>query len=307
MSVDRQPVGPTFLMIGAARSGTTAMIRFLAQHPDVFVTDPKEPHFFAFANQQISFAGPGDDETINRRLINEPSRYRELYDGAVDRPVRGEGSVSTLCHPESAVANIERYAPEAKLLVLLRDPVERAFSSYLYLRSRDFEALPTFEEGLAAEDRRRAAGYHHMWWYRRLGEYATQLDPFVRALGRDRLLVVRHEAFAESPTATMRAVTDFLGLSPFAFDTSVRVNAGGEPRSRVLTRTMRSVRRSDLARQAVRSVTSSRMRERVRSVNLDRPELPSHVGAQLRSAYADEIERLEGLLDLDLTSWKGDP
>ena len=87
---------PNLLVIGAARSGTTALSTALAAHRDIFFTTPKQTHFLANAGRPVRFRGPGDDITINRALISDPSDYRQLFAGAGDLPIRGEGSASTL-------------------------------------------------------------------------------------------------------------------------------------------------------------------------------------------------------------------
>lgn len=303
MTGDRK--SPTFLVIGAARSGTTAFTHILAQHPDIFITDPKESHFFAFANDPVRFIGPGDDEMINRPMITDPAAYRRQYEGASNYQQRGEGSVSTLCYPHRSVPNIERYAPDAKMIVLLREPVERAHSSYIYLRGRGHEVLETFAEGLAAEDERTAAGWHHMWRYRALGNYASQLAPFIEAFGRGRLLVILHEELRDNPKKTMAEASTFLDVPAFDFETEAQINRGGEPRSRLVVRATGLLRKSETAKRAVRRVMPTQVRERVRLANLRQPELPDVVASQLRSEYAGRVSDLEQMLNIDLTKWKG--
>src|SRR5688572_18022865 len=93
------PVRPNLLIAGAARSGTTALARRLAAHPEVFITEPKENHFFAHAERPRHYTGIGDDVMINRSLISDPSQYLALYASAGRARWRGDGSVSTLYHP----------------------------------------------------------------------------------------------------------------------------------------------------------------------------------------------------------------
>src|SRR3954463_6801674 len=92
---------PNFLIIGAAKSGTTALFKYLEQHPEVFISEPKEPHFLALANHPLNFSGPGDDQMMNSRAITDLSRYEKLFSSANGAKVIGEGSVSTLYYPQS--------------------------------------------------------------------------------------------------------------------------------------------------------------------------------------------------------------
>ena len=125
------------LVVGAARSGTTALISSLKQHSDVWVTTPKETNFFAFAcDSQRKFNGPGDDEMIVRSMIIDPTEFEKQIQDGRGFKIRIEGSVSTLYYHATSVQNITRYAdPNAKIIILLRSPVDRAYSSYLYLWS----------------------------------------------------------------------------------------------------------------------------------------------------------------------------
>lgn len=308
MNTDPSPlhIAPTFLVIGAARCGTTALTRALGQHPDVFITTPKEPHFFAFAGEPAHFTGPGDDEMINRSIVTSPTDYAVLFSRAGNTAHRGDGSVSTLYYHDRAVDNIVRYAPDAKLIVMLRDPVARAYSSYLYLRGRGWETSTTFEDGLRAEADRTKAGWHHMWRYRALGQYAAQLTPFIERLGRDRLHVIVHDDFASRPQETMRGVQAFLGLDPRPLDATSRVNEGGEARSSLVAHGIRRIRRHPTLRRAATRVTPDRWRERVRSRNLYKPPIRTETAGLLRSEYDDGIGALERLLDLDLSPWRLD-
>ncbi len=291
-----------FLVIGAARSGTTALTSFLGEHPDVFVATPKEPHFLAFPGGAPRFVGVGDDDLINRDAVRDEQAWRDLFR---DRPERrlGEGSVTTLAYPAAAIPAIGEYcAPGCRLVVMVRDPVDRAFSGWQYLRSRGYDA-GTFEECLAAEEDRTRAGWSHMWQLARLSRYAEQLAPFVAAFG-DSLLVVVQEEFAADPRRQLRRVLEFLDVDPDVdIDPSRRVNAAGLPRSRVVTSALNGLRRSRSLRRVVTTVVPQRQRERIRSANLDRTTVDPATRAALAAALADDVVDLEGLLGRRLTLW----
>jgi hypothetical protein len=286
---------PDFLVIGAARSGTTALTSFLAQHPDVFVSTPKEPHFLAFPGGAPRFTGPGDDDLINRGAVRDPEAWLRLFEGRTETR-RGEGSVTTLASPATAVPAIGRFcAPGCRLVVLLRDPVDRAFSSWQYLRSRGHDA-GSFEEGLAAEEERTAAGWSHMWQFARLSRYAEQLAPFRAAFG-DRLLVLVQEELAADPAGHLRRVFGFLDVDPdVAVDTGGRVNEGGRPRSRGVAVALNVLRRSPAARRLVTTAVPRRARERIRSANLRRETVAPETRRRLAASFAGDLRDLQELL-----------
>ncbi|MGY1642717.1 sulfotransferase family protein [Geodermatophilus sp. SYSU D00703] len=293
---------PDFLVIGAARSGTTALTSFLGEHPEVFVSTPKEPHFLAFPGGAPRFVGLGDDDLVNRGAVRDEQAWRDLFRGRAERR-RGEGSVTTLAHPDASIPAIERLcAPGCRLVVMLRDPVDRAFSSWLYLRSRGLDA-GSFEECLAAEGERTRAGWSHMWQLARLSRYAEQLAPFVTAFG-DRLLVVVQEEFAADPTGQLRRVLEFLDVDPDVdIDPSRQVNASGLPRSRAVTSAMNTLRRSPALRRLVTAAVPQRQRERIRTANLDRTTVAAGTRARLAELLADDVRDLQDLLGRRLTMW----
>ncbi|MCZ2860570.1 sulfotransferase family protein [Blastococcus sp. VKM Ac-2987] len=291
-----------FLVIGAARSGTTALTSFLREHPDVFVATPKEPHFLAFPGGGPHFAGVGDDDLVNRSAVRGEEAWRRLFEGRSEARL-GEGSVTTLAYPDASIPAIERYcAPGCRLVVCLRDPVDRAFSSWLYLRSRGHDA-GTFEECLAAEEQRTRDGWSHMWQLARLSRYAEQLAPFAAAFG-DRLLVVVQEDFAADPAGQLRRVLQFLEVDPDVdIDPTRRVNAAGLPRSRAVASALNGLRRSPSLRRLVTAAVPARQRERIRSANLDPMAVDPATRARLAASLADDVTDLQALLGPRLSRW----
>lgn len=297
------PASPTFLVIGAARSGSTYLTRALDQHPQVSVCTPKEPHFLAFAGTAPAFTGPGDDETINRLAITDEQRWRELFlpDPAVTQ--YGDGSVTTLYFHERSIPNIARYCPDARMIVMLRDPVERAFSAFQYWTGRGFET-ETFSRGLDLEAERIAAGHQHIWHYTRMGFYSEQLRPFIDAFGRDRLLVLGYEEFMADKRAGLERCSAFLGIDPFPeLDLDLEVNAGGVPRSRLVTGLMRRIRRRPALHAFVIRVVPWQLRERIRSTTVTHLEMSTEERRRLESLFAPERRALLELLGGDAPSW----
>jgi Sulfotransferase family len=292
---------PDFLLIGAARSGTTALASFLGEHPDVYVCAPKEPHFLAFPDGGPHFVGPGAD-LINRMAVRDEGAWRDLFRGRPERR-RGEGSVSTLCYPATSIPAVQRFcAPDVRLVVLLRDPVDRAFSSWQYLRSRGHEA-GSFEECLAAEEQRIREGWSHMWQLARLSRYGEQVAPFVSAFG-ERLLVVVQEEFAADPAGQLRRVLEFLDVDPdVPIDTAHRFNEGGRPRSRSVAGALNVLRRSPAALGLVKAVVPVRALERVRSANLHRESVDPATRAELAASFADDLRQLQEVIGRDLSLW----
>ncbi|MEJ7719706.1 MAG: sulfotransferase domain-containing protein [Ilumatobacteraceae bacterium] len=203
---------PTFLVAGAARAGTTALVEGLRLHPDVFVTQPKEPHYFAFHGLDVACTGPGDDRWFNRVVVSDRERYLALFNDAGTASARGDGSVTTLYHADKAVPEILRANPSMRAVLILREPVERAFSSFTYLRLRGVETEVDFRRALDLEAKRRADGWHHMWHYSAMSLYADDLRTIVDGLGRSQVKVWFYDELTSNFQRVLDEVVAFIGL-----------------------------------------------------------------------------------------------
>jgi hypothetical protein len=295
---------PQFVVIGAARSGTTALYQYLSQHPRIFLTEPKEPHYFALAGTTPAFTGPGDRQTINRLAVTDREAYRQLYRDARPDQVRGEGSVSTMYYPE-AITRLREEVPDARLLCMLRDPVDRAFSAYGFMRTRGWEPCPTFEEALDDEPRRIEAGWHHIWHYTAMGRYGEQLRRVYDAFPPEQLLVLRHEDLVSDPDGVLGRIHGFLGVPALRSTDRPDPHRSGEPRSRLLSRmvsTHHPVKRlvSPVVPQALRR----RLRREITRRNLVRTSYRDDTRRRLVAGFAPDLEVVRELTGLDVSAWR---
>ena len=297
---------PDFLIIGAARSSTSALARYLTEQPNVEITDPKEPHFLAHANDPPNYQGPGDDFLINDRVITDPADYEALFANALEGTLIGEGSVTTLAFPEASIPNIERYCSrDVKLIVCLRDPVERMFSSYLYLRSRDRETVTTFEEALALEPERTEENWHHMWRYRALSRYDLLIPPFIEHFGSERVHICISERLNGLESDEFRSIAQFLQLENVNTDTQFgKINAGGVPSGNVLSKAAMAVVGNEKLLEASKRVVPRTIQERLYSRIFDRPTLSPSLASELRKEFTESIELVEGLVG-PIPEWRG--
>jgi hypothetical protein len=287
---------PNFFIIGAARSGTTALVEMLRQHPDVFITDPKEPNFLALANTELDFKGPGDDVMIERYSVTDPARYSSLYRGTDARAARGDASTSSLYYSRATLDNLNRYFPDARLVVILREPVARAFSAFSYLRMRGFEPHADFLGAVKEEREGLRADWHHLWHYVEMGRYARQLKPFIERLGPDQVKVLFYDDLCRKPLEVARSTFSFLGVDPGVKVTSQRVNVSGEPRSVTFQRAIGRMERGHRIRSATRVVVPYRLSERLKRLNLHHQQIPRDVAEALGPAFRSEMSELADLL-----------
>jgi Sulfotransferase domain len=207
---------PDFLVIGAQKGGTTALYAYLRWHPGITGPSWKEVSFF------------------DRHWWRGEAWYRGQFPLRPRGRLVGEASPSYLFHPLAA-ERARALVPEAKLIALLRDPVERAYSQYQHEVALGREPL-SFEDALAAEgDRTRGEverllddprAFSRAWWdhtYAARGLYAEQLERWLAAFPREQLLVVATEELAERPAEVYASVLEFLGAAPHQLDAYPRV------------------------------------------------------------------------------------
>ncbi len=224
---------PDFLIIGAQKAGTTALYSYLRRHPHIIGPSWKEVSFF------------------DRHYARGAAWYRGNFPNALRarRALVGEASPSYLFHP-LAPERVAALVPHARLIVLLRDPVDRALSHYQYEVALGREAL-SFEDAVAREEERThgevermlqdSAYFSAAWWnytYVARGRYAEQLERWFAAFPRERLLILPSEELADEPAAAYARVLEFLGAAPHELDSFPRVFEGDYADMRPETRSM---------------------------------------------------------------------
>src|SRR5262245_11490348 len=293
---------PTFLVVGAARSGTTGMVEGLRSHPRVFVTEPKEPHYFAFHGTTPDFAGPGDAHTINRVAITDRDSYLALYPAQPhDFLALGDGSVSTLYYHEHALPEAVEMNPDIRMVVLLREPIARAYSSHQYMRARGFEPYEDFLQAVEDEPRRKAENYHHLWHYTSMSMYADSIEALQKAVPPDQLGIWFYDDLDRDYEGTVRQVLRFLDVPPVEGEAEgvPRVNISGRPRFESVQEALRWATRHDALRRGVKRVTTYRFRERIRRLTLRSGGVPPEAMEKLRPVFAEDLARLRTLLPGD--------
>jgi hypothetical protein len=288
---------PTFALAGAARAGTTALSEALRAHPDVWLTQPKEPHYLALAGEAPAFTGPGDAETINRVAVTEPAAYRELFRGGEAFPARGDASVSTLYYASTAAPRLRELNPDARVVLVLRDPVDRAFSSHQYLRNRGFEPEPDFLAAVAEEPRRIEQGWHHLWHYTAMSRYADDVQQLREVMGPENVGIWWYDDMVVPGSVAIEEIQRFIGLEPVVGPEGLaRVNASGKERSAAAAGMMHAASRSRVLRSTVKAVVPFGVRERIRGLNLSRSETPRALRSALLPALEPDLARLEQVI-----------
>ena len=295
---------PDFLIVGAARAGTTALHGYLRQAPGVFMPALKEPNFFAYAGQNLACRGPGADFINNS--VTDLARYRGLFAPAPAGTIRGEASPLYLYEP-AAPRNIKRIAPDAKMVVILRNPIEQAWSHFLQATKLRVEPLASFADALHAEPERIAAGWQPMLSYARFARFGEQLERYLALFPREQLLIRTYDEWQRAPHEVIRDVFRFIGADPeFVPDMSRRPNSGGVPRNPAVQDFLMKPNPITGLFAAILPVAARRaIRDRLAALNLRRDEtMPSEARAILHRRLDPDIARLSELIGQDLSHWR---
>jgi len=296
---------PTFFIIGAAKSGTSSLYNYLKQHPEIFMSPIKEPHFFSFNSSSKMTRGPGDPIF---KAITDLHNYKHLFDGVKDEKAIGEASTSYLYRPE-APTRIKNMLPKSKFIAILRNPVDRAFSAYMHVVRDNRETAKNFSEALLLENSRINAGWEPIWHFTNVGRYYNQLSRYYNLFDHDQIRVFLYEDLLEDQMKLLYDIFEFLEVdADFNPESLVRFNVSGEQKSGILHKlnlllfnSPNPIRR--FARKIVPEIWRGNFVNWVRQQNLSKRRIPPEIRKQLTILIKDEIIRLQDLLDRDLSHW----
>jgi hypothetical protein len=285
--------GPDFVLVGAARSGTTTMYGWLQRHPDVFMTRVKEPGYF-----------------VDGFGVNDPLEYRSLFVPAYGR-IAGEATTMYLASPESP-GRIRSEVGDVPILILLRDPVARAFSLHTWMHQNGWEPIGDFEAALAAEPERAAhpeslAGYRQClcdYLYFGSGLYSSQIMAYQERFSSVKVLLL--DDLEAAPQDTFDGVCDFLGVRRAPVSKTGRTNIGKRPRWPKIQLTVRRgiLRCDDHGSPPARVGKVLLWRLNDLNVRLGRrASIRPATEEILRRRYAEDVERTGKVIERDLSGW----
>jgi hypothetical protein len=272
----RDPL-PNFLIIGAMRSGTTSLARYLDAHPEVFLAPQKEVHFF------------------DRHYDEGLDWYRRQFSGASGQRAIGEATQSYI-YDEPVPARMAATVPDARLVAILRNPVDRAYSHYWLNRAQGREPLE-FAEALTEEPKRISGpnwGIRLGRSYLDRGRYLGQLRRVCDHYPRDSLLVVLFEDLRDDPAGTYECVCRFLKV-----DDSFRPSNLGDPINPAVE--FRSMRLRDLSQRFPGRLGAAIGRVNVRKA--DYPKIDPALRKELLARFEDDNAELAAWLNRDLSVW----
>ncbi|MCK9372280.1 MAG: sulfotransferase [Sulfuricurvum sp.] len=285
---------PNFIIVGAPKAGTTSLYYYLSEHPQVFMSDPKEVNFFS--REEIERQGLYYD-SFRVKSIEE---YEKLFETVSTEKAIGEGSVSYLFYPETA-EKIKEMLPDVKIIILLRDPIERGFSHYLMdyrlgLVSLPFEAIVN-----KSENHKNMDLYYQQ--YIELGLYYEQVKRYLDLFGEGQVKIYLQEELRKNSDAVIKDLYDFLEIDPLSFpDTEREHNVFSMPRNKFI----HALYASYPIRTLMSVLIPNSLKDRLINLFFDRknkPKLDQRIKEDLLKLFTPDIKNLEQLIGRDLSHW----
>lgn len=294
MSKNSSDNRPNLFIVGAPKSGTTLLYHFLNNHPEAFMSEPKETNFFSYVpikKQKLYY---------DAEKIQTLEQYEQLFSEAKGRKVIGEGSVSYLFYPNVA-PDLFQYNPEANIIVLLRNPVERALSHFL-MDSRLGFIQDSAEDIFYKNSKHKNA---HLWFQQvfELGLYSTQLKRYFEYFPEKQIHIFFYDEIKKDTNAFFQEFCDKLELShvQFKFSSSNR-NAFEAPKGKAIASLYKSERLRQLSKFLIPKSLVGKIKETF--FTKEKPTFSEQFLKDLDLYYADSIRELEQMLDRPLDQWK---
>lgn len=290
---------PNFLIIGAAKAGTTALHTYLNQHPQIYMTPEKETNFFAFEGEILNFNGPGD-EAIVQFSITDLATYQAEFQKVEREKAIGEACPLYLYSPK-APERIYSHLPQVRLIAILRNPVDRAYANFLHLIRDDREPQSDFALALQSEDDRIQQNWEWFWHYRQLGYYATQLQRYYTLFKSDQIRVYLYDDLRDNALGLVQDLFQFLEVDAnFVPDMQIRPNKSGMPKNSLLHQLLT---KPNPIKTILKPFFPASLRQKIQHQNLTTPRLSAEVQSQLTNMYHDDILLCQDLIGRDLSTW----
>ncbi|MCC7233641.1 MAG: sulfotransferase [Bacteroidia bacterium] len=294
---------PDFLVVGTARAGTTSLYYYLRQHPDIFLPALKEPCFFSFAGTRPAFK-----KGKFAFAVSDIDTYAKLFDSAPDGSARGDISTPYLYLYQDTIKNIFHYHPRAsalKIIIILRNPADRAFSQYLW-KVRDGRENLGFEEAITREKERMAEGYSIDYMYTGRGFYHDQVKAYLDHF--EHVKVALFEDLRDFRGKVLQDFCRFLGIDDsFGFASQSEYNASYAPRWKLLNRLVTAESRTKFR---ILNQLPGSWRQGIKeqfmfwnAVKTSRRKLEQGTREKLVELFREDVEKLAVLIGRDLSHW----
>lgn len=278
---------PNLFIVGAPKAGTSSLYSYLSKHPDIFVPEVKETHHFSCPEVK--------DTYYKVSFVESADEYLNLYKNAINQKWLGDFSPSCLFSPHAA-QRIFDFNPDSRIIIVLRDPADRAVSHYLMDRRLGIQTK-TLPESIKEKESNRLFIKEYM----EMGKYYPQIKRYLDCFSREQVYLARYDELVTDPAAFISNILEFLGLeSVSSIDTTRKHNPYRMPRSALLGRFYQSN-----VKQTIGKLFPQKLKQIARSAvySNSKPDMQNEREV-IRPYFNEDIDMLEGLTGWDLEKWK---
>lgn len=294
---------PNFIIAGFPKCGTTSLHHYLSEHPQIFMPSQKELHFFTYEILSKLKNGPKDG-AVKKTQIQDSKKYLDFYRNVKNEIAVGDASPSYINYPNQFL-KIKEYLEDPKFIIVLRDPINRAYSNYLHLKREQRETL-TFKEAINRENKRIKDKYSDFWYYK---FNSTYYDKILKAKETFKeVLIITSEELNENHEATMKKVYKFLDVD-CNFITkrkSNRFNKGGYYKKNLFTKIIfQPSKFKNLIKKFIKPTPSLKiLLARVASVfRAKTEEIDEETVLYLTKHFKEEVKKLKSL-NINTSNWR---
>lgn len=286
-------IKPNLFIIGAPKCGTTALAEYLRTHPDIFISDPKEPHYFS---------------TDVKTTITNTSKYLELFEGTGNKKIRGEASVWYLFSIE-AIGKILEFNPDAKFIVMIRNPIEQARSLHAQLVSTGRESESNFDSAWLKSIKNKKAR-HPLTAYEDVSALGSQLECAMQQIPKEQLHIIVFDDLVKNTRREYTRLLKFLNVKDDGRTEFPKVNPGKVVRSNLLHKMGHGLPKplvnTIFGAKRLLGIKRLNITKRLRAINTKvgkTQNVNPETYKQMREVFMPEIHKLEQLLNRDFSHW----
>lgn len=279
---------PDVFILGFTKCATTSMYNQLMQHEGVSRTKRKEPHFHFAQIMGDRFNGPADNDTVSQMFVIDPEQYLNLYEPG---KLAIDGSAMSIEDPR-ILEKVNTEFPKARYIIMLRDPLERAFSAYSHL-IRDARETRSFCEAIDHELSGARSAYMPIWHNIKSSRYVEAVQHTRHLLG-DRLKVIAYRDYASNNQQVMDEVARFIGLEPIDWQRDY-ANRSGVPRSKLFQKALmrKSLVKSLFIKTFPEKFVSGLKRNLLERNTGSKTQISNEERAYFKSVIVDEISKIQ--------------
>lgn len=308
---------PNFIIAGAAKAGTTSIYHYLNGHPDVYMSPIKEPHYFCDDIRCENFSKSYqkkvcfdmkkylDSAALEKRHINFVENlkdYCQLFREIKKEVIAGEASVGYL-YSQVAAEKIYKFNSDMKIVMVLRDPVERAFSHWVMNLRGNNVCRSSFLDAVKKDQEIEEKGWSKSRLYIELGLYHKQVKRYLDIFPREHVLILLYDDLCTDPDAFFKKLFEFLQIMPMSIDAGQRYNSAFIPKYPALNDAINKMKINKLVTKFLSKDVKNKIKKSL-SDNKNIPKLTSLDRGDLQCYFDADIVLLEKLIDRNLSAWR---